>query len=150
MSSSSSSLSSSSLSASGRGLYLKLEQQTRYKEGAIDGFRIKVSAYGETNMTRYVFRLLRRISNVITGEEVDEFDGICSSVDIEELPVAAPVPGQNPPYLRTDAIDLVFRSRKLADDTWAAIKEDVTVLIRSLNVQDTMAVTETVAIGSPA
>ena len=150
MSSSSISLSSSSAASNNtRGIHLLRQNQERYIVGVIDGFRFTVYAYGAYGLNNEIFRYLRHPYDPTTGADVDEFDGVCSSVDLEELPVNEPRADGSSSFFRLSSLDLVFRSRELADQTWEAIKEDVSSLIRSLNVMDDLSGSETVTIGNP-
>jgi hypothetical protein len=155
-SSSSASLSSSSISSSlssaggasaGRGITLLPSRQERYVQGVVDGFRLKVRAVEATLMTNLIFRHVRVEGGL--GREVDEFDGVCSSVDLEELPALAPVAGRTPLY-RTDEVDLVFRSRAEADTAWQLLVADVTTLVRTLDLMDEMADGSPVRVGAAA
>lgn len=157
-SSSSQSLSSQSLSSESSasptsctlGIKLRRYIQSRYVQGMVDGFRFKVVAYAACGMSKYIFRYLRRPLNTQTGEDADEFDGICSSVDIEELPIGEPTTGQQPPFFRLAELDLVFRSRAEGDDVWTIIKEDVQTLVTTLKTMDKLDVAEDVSFGDPS
>ena len=161
MSSSSSSESSSSAAAAADsalyGVRLYREEQSRYQVNLVDGFRLRVQARDARNMSPNIFRY-RRGPGLEAGTEVDEFDGVASSVDLEEFPVGSPdqnaqffvVNGYAIRYFRKDTIDLVFRSRTEAEDAWTVIVDEVDTLVRSLRIRDAMRDGGTVDVGYPA
>ena len=152
MSSSSSSFSSSesySTSAGAKhGLKVTRSSQTRYASGGVDGFRFTLQAVDPVNMSAAVFRYLERPYNPLTGSTAYEFDGVCSSVDLEELPEGAPLPGAIPPFFRSSQVDLVVVSRHDADLLWDKIQSEITVLIETLDIMDDLGTVQTFSFGS--
>ncbi len=147
-SSQSSSQSSSAQSeAPKRGVRFRRYAQSRFVINNIDGFRFRVVAYGAFDMPNEIFRYIRRPYNPTTGAEADEFDGVCSSVDLQELPAGAPT--GVPPYFRLDEIDVVFRTRAEADEAWSVLQTEFDALLDSLNAQDELGIVEDIVIGSP-
>jgi len=147
-SSTGSSNSSASVSSGGRGVYLRRLVQERFQTNVIDGFRFRVEAHDNHLMPKAIFRYLRRQADA-DGNEVDEFDGVCSPPDLEEFGEGEPVAGAAPPYLRLDYVDVVFRSQSQAEDAWKVIVEDVTSLVETLNVMDTVVEAQDLKIGDP-
>lgn len=142
---SSSSSDTPSSEAPRRKVDLTRRAQTRFVSNAVDGFRFTVAAENAVLMPAEVFRYLRRPYNPVTGVEADEFDGVCSLPDLEEMPAGAPT--GSPPFFRLAEIDLVFRSMSEADEAWAVIQADVAVLVRTMDLADDLGVAETVEIG---
>jgi hypothetical protein len=142
MSSSSSSLSSSE--SPRRKVDLTRRAQTRFVANAVDGFRFTVAAENAVLMPAEIFRYIRRPYNPATGAEADEFDGVCSVPDLEELPVGAPT--GSPQFFRLAELDLVFRSMTEADEAWDVIRADVGTLVRTLNLADELGAAETTEI----
>lgn len=142
---SSSSNTSSSIGDTCRlGISLRRSPQEEFQANRIDGFRFTVEAVDACKMPAAIFRFLRRPYNPLTQESADEFDGVCSSVDLEEYPEGAPT--GIPPFFRLAQIDLVFRSRAAADDAWRVIQADVVHLVNSLRAQQRLAAAEEVRI----
>ena len=50
---------------------------------------------------------------------------------------------------RLSTVDLVFRSQTTADETWDMIVKDVSVLVSTLDIMDSIQPEKVVAIGSP-
>lgn len=148
-SSSNSSASSSEAVTYARGVRLRVLEQTRYQAGVVDGFRIRIEAHGGYLMPNAIFRYIRRPLNPDDGTKADEFDGVCSSVDLEEFGEGAPIPDAAPPFLRLDYMDVVVRSRVEAQEAVNAVVAEVGSLVDSLNAQDVLAETVDLTIGNP-
>lgn len=133
-----SSSSSSSVVSYSRGIRLRRFAQTRYTAGQDDAFRLVVSAYGAYLMPNEIFRFLRKTQDFTTNEPADEFDGVCSPADLEELTANAPEDGAQPPFFRKATVDLVFRSQREANAAWSALQQEVGVLVTTLNRMDTL------------
>ena len=149
MSESSTSSASSEAPTYTRGIRLRVLAQTRFQVGVTDGFRMRIEAHGAYLMPNAIFRYVRRPLNPDDGTKTDEFDGVCSSVDLEEFGEGAPVPDAAPPFLRLDYVDIVVRSRAEADEALTAIAHEVTSLKDSLNASDHLAETVDLTIGNP-
>lgn len=147
--SSSSSFSSSVAETGARGVYLRRFEQSNYTQGALDGFRVRIEAYGASQMSKYIFRYLRRPYDPSTGVEADECDGVCSSVDMEEYPIGEPTAGQVPPYFRDYFVDFLVRSRAEGNRVWATVVQHVKTLVESLNYAETLGAVEDKKIGDP-
>jgi hypothetical protein len=126
------------------GITLSRTAQTIYSD---KGYRYTVTASGELNMSKYIFRYMRAPFNYLTNETNDLFDGICSPEQLVSLPVGDPNASDNASLFRLDTLDLVFETQDLADDTWTAIQSDVAVLIDALKQDDTLGDPEDVRIG---
>jgi hypothetical protein len=147
--SSAASSSSSASAALKRGVKLRRHSQTRYLEGLVQGFRMKVTAYDAYLMSNYIFRFLRQPADPLRGEEEDVCDGVCSAIDLEELPSGSPRAGDNPPYFRKEEVDWVFATQTEANEAWGMLLEEVANLIRSLNCMDILEVTDEIELGGP-
>ncbi len=139
-----SSSSQSSEAAPGRSVKLRRDAQENLDVGAVDGFRLRVTAYDAVDMDNEVFLYLRHPVSRITGRAADEFNSVCSSVDMAEYPVGEPV--GTPPFFRLDTVDIVFRSVREVEDAWTVISGDVTRLVKSLNASERLSVAEEVTI----
>lgn len=142
MSSSSSSSSNPTLS---RGIRLRHYPQTRSTDG--NGFRFRVVAYGAYDMPNTIFLYKRKVLNASDSTTRDAFQSVCSTVDLSVFPEYEPE--GVPPFFRASEIDLILPSNTLADDTWAAIKQDVANLVRALGFMDDLEPGEIVVYGDP-
>lgn len=141
--------SSSQVQSDKHGIRLKKFIQERYVINNVDGFRMKIEAYDANNMSNYIFRYIRGPFSQVTGSYFEEFDGICSPADLEEFPVDTPIPNANPAWFRKTYIDLVFRSQTTAEEAWNRIVKDVSTLVSSLDLMDTIKEEKIVDIGDP-
>lgn len=141
--------SSSSSGGTARGIYLLRRPQSRYAVGAVQGFRLRVVAYGGHLMDDAIFRYLQKTLDPTTGERTAECDGVCSPVDLEEYPRNEAVAGDNPPYFRLHVLDMVFRSQVEAFEAWTSIVEEVRSLVASLNIMDDLAPGLSYRVGDP-
>lgn len=149
MSSGSLSSSSSQVQSESHGVRLKKFVQERYVINNVDGYRMKVEAYDANHMSSSIFRYIRGPFSQTIGAYSEEFDGICSPADLEEFPVDTPTLNANPAWFRKDYIDLVFRSQATAEEAWGRIVKDVTTLVASLDLMDTIVEEKIVEIGDP-
>lgn len=132
--------------------YLKLQRQVSvYTENATYGQRIRVDVLEAEHVDRHIFRYLGapinpREPTVLRGA----FDGVCSPVDLEEMPVAAPTANANPAWCRLDFVDIVLRSSQDVDDLWVRLQEEVGNLVRTLIVMEDLRDSLTVEFGTPS
>ena len=131
-----------------RSVTLVVQMSQFTQAGVIDGFRITgtitaVDSFDDVNLFRY-----EQIPAVTPGGVLSNvFTGVCSPVDLQEFPVAAPFPNANPPYFRGSTFDLVFRTTAEGNETLAAIEDDLKRLIVSQNVLDVLGSPTTVVVG---
>jgi hypothetical protein len=133
----------------GRGLWLRRFVQTQYRNNKISGFRFRVVAYGNNDMTNFIFRYGREALNAREGTYRLAFDGICSPVDLEEFPETEPIVGVFPEFCRLDYVDLVFRSQAEAEDAWNVMVTEVGNLVYTLDVMDKIAPEQDLKFGDP-
>lgn len=137
-SSESSSLSSSSeICGNTRKVNLRCQFQRRATAYGIDGCRLTVTVLEACNMEPYIFRFLRHPPD-LAGVQRDQFTGVCSGVDYHELPVQEPNASDDPPTYRDSSFDIVVESTTRADEVWTIVKNEVGILIQSLNNQDNL------------
>lgn len=126
-----SSSSSSSSAASGPpGLTLSRYDQTIYENDAHDAYRIRIEVSNAENIDAEIFVMRRDDYNFDTGTKGDEFDAICSTVDLDVLPVDAPDTGEI--RYRVSSLDLAVRSKDEADKLWNAVVTRVRALKAAL------------------
>lgn len=126
--------------------YLPEFQTLQYR---LDGaFRLKVTiteveGFTDKKLFRYLQRPLR------SGDEtyVLTFDGVCSPSDLEEWPADEADPDRNPSFCRLDYVDLIFRSRVLAMETYEAIQAELEALQGCMIKMDTLTALSSVTIG---
>jgi len=130
-----------------RGVRLRRFAQTRFVANAVDAFRFRVEAFDNYLMPKEIFRYERKAWP--SGGTVDAFDGVASPVDIEEYPVGEPNAGDVIQYFRTHEIDLVLRTQREADEAWRVLREEVDILIETLNLMDDLVLEATATFGNP-
>lgn len=132
--------------------YIKLNKSdmTVYVAGRTEGYRYQVVVEEVIDMPAEVFVYQRKYNFGDVTAFSDVFSNIASPADLEELPIGAPDPSQpNRPFFRLSAVDLIFRSACLADDAYRVLKIELENLVRTLNYMDTLALAETIEIGTP-
>lgn len=105
-----------------------------------EGYRWAVSVTTSSGVAREIFRFLRRPLDPSkpTDTQVDVFSGVCRPEEMASLPVGAPHEGDDPAWLRSSSVDLVFASEELADLAWSRLQVDVRSLLLALNKMDTL------------
>jgi hypothetical protein len=138
--------------ASARGVRIWQQIQDHWIAGGVDGFRFTMMITDGQLIPNEIFRyeplppgFQCTPSSIVIGPQGPQadtqcaiFNGVCSPVDLVEYPVGAPALGSNPPYFRLNYIDLLFRSRKEAEDAIQDIKTDIARLIHSMNANDSL------------
>lgn len=125
--------------ASTRRILLKIWQQASYTPNLHDCFRIRVEASHPTAMPAEVFRYLQRPIQPNQTVPAADYDGVCSSLDLEVMPVGQPGLTDNPPWFRLSYVDVLLPSRQLALELITTIEAEITNLILALNAADTLA-----------
>jgi hypothetical protein len=93
-------------------------------------------------MPSSIFRYLATIENPITNKFWGTFDGVCSPIDLVELPENSPLPGQDPPFFRKASVDLVFRSKHDGELAIQKILEHVQNLVNALDSAQMLATSD--------
>lgn len=127
-SSSSSSTSDDSFAAL-YGIRLDIFSQVLFTPGQHSGFRFRIEAVHARNMTDKVFRYVRS-TEPDTLEEIDEFDGVCSPIDLDEI--AEDNPSSGSIFSRKNFVDVIVRSKSIGEEAITAIQEQVTTLLESM------------------
>jgi hypothetical protein len=112
--------------------------QRGYVPNVVDGFRFTLQVTGAAMMPTKIFRY-RLVPTRVNGGNVNTsptaielkgvFDGVCSPADLEDFPEDWPAQNARPPWYRLDTVDLIVRSRFIAQDAYAAILFEVTRLV---------------------
>lgn len=106
------------------------------------GGTMLVVASGGVDMSNAIFRVWRRPVNPATpNTTVDQFVGVCSVAELSSLGVDAPYTGES--YFRTATTTITLPSQDATDTLWEEIKADVNTLVKALNAQATLGVSET-------
>jgi hypothetical protein len=131
--------------------------QQGYVPNVIDGFRFTLVVTGAVQMPTKIFRY-RLVPTRVQAGTVDQppvaieymgaFDGVCSPADLEDFPEDWPVQNARPPWYRLDYVDLIVRSRSIANDAYNAILYEVNQLVETLNVMDQQNTAPPITIGS--
>ena len=111
-----------------------------------DGFariRLQIECTAALNsLSTAIFRYLPR-HNPTTDVLETLFDGVCSSLQMEELPIGAPHPTADPAYFRLPQLDIKLGSRAEAEEVWSLIEVDVQHLSESYYRAETLELVET-------
>jgi hypothetical protein len=114
--------------------------QKKFTVNYTHGYRIKIVAQNACNMEAEIFRIYRYPTDRETGSPQDEFTGVCSWVDMEELPKNAPRDTDCPRAYRRAYLDVVVDTEAIASDLWEKVKEEVDQLVATINAGDTLEV----------
>lgn len=141
--SSSSVIESSSSAGGGRSLEIRVSAQRDHVVGRDTGYRLLVEVTAAAEMDGRVFRYMARPVTGASDPDV-AYDGVCSPSDLEQWPAGDPTPGEFPPFCRRASVDLVFRSRAVADEWLDACQQELQTLVDSLNRQDRLEAIDTI------
>lgn len=111
--------------------------QSRYIHNRVDGIRLRVDADQAEDMPEKIFAYLTMPMRPGSGEQVGEFDHVCSPVDLEEYPEDEPIPGHEPGWFRLSYLDVLIRSPIELEAFLAQIIKDVRALKSTLDTMDT-------------
>jgi hypothetical protein len=114
------------------------EFQKNYTAGTTVGYRIKVTAWNACGMDDSIFRYYRKPTNPTSGTADSVFSGVCSWVDMTELPEAEPEADTNPAGFRLNYIDLVVDSETIANEIWALIQTQAQELVNTIKDGQTL------------
>lgn len=112
--------------------------QRHFVANRTDGFRLRIVASQACRMPAAIFRYVRHPADPNTGEQLDEFTGVCSVADLAEFPVDDPDPTASPPVFRADTIDLVLESRQRAETIWQLVQDESLSLKHALDAADAL------------
>jgi hypothetical protein len=143
--------------AGSHGITLAPTFQRGFVAHAIDGFRFTLNVVSANQMPTKIFRYRLVPSQVKASasepptaiELMGAFDGVCSPADLEDFPEDWPAQNARPPWYRLDYVDLIVRSRAIADDTYQAILGEVRHLVETLDLMDIQDAAPPVIIGTP-
>jgi hypothetical protein len=110
---------------------------TGHVDGTIQGTRIKITVTSTTGLSAKLFVYREVPLNPNDATAVAQFDHVASPSDLEDFPEDAPTAGSDPSWFRLNVVDVVVRSRAIADELWDAILKDVTDLKTTLDRLDT-------------
>ena len=140
-----------------RGIILAPTFQRGYVPNVIDGFRFTLCVTSAIMMPTKIFRFRLVPSKVQATaaqpptaiELMGAFDGVCSPADLEDFPEDWPVQNARPPWYRLDYVDLILRSRAIADKAYEVIIADVRHLVDTLDTMDQQDAAASILIGEP-
>ncbi len=110
---------------------------TGHVDGTIQGTRIKITVTSATGLSPKLFVYREVPLNPNDATAVAQFDHVAIPSDLEDFPEDAPTAGSDPSWFRMNVVDVVVRSRAIADELWDAILQDVTDLKTTLDRLDT-------------
>jgi hypothetical protein len=110
---------------------------TAHTSNAVHGTRIKITVTGASGLSPKIFVYREIPLNPNDETKVAQFDHVASPSDLEDFPEDAPVSGSDPPWFRLNVVDVIVRSRTIAEEFWVALFQDVTELKNTLERLDT-------------
>ncbi len=135
--------SSSSGSSEGarRSISVTRESVAPFAGQRFQGWRLRATASHERLMPQEIFLYERGTVSPDSADPADRFLNVCTPSDLAEYPTVNP--SGIPSFYRRNDLDLVFRTREIADEAWAAIRSRVQSLVDSLNRMDLLTQVET-------
>jgi hypothetical protein len=106
--------------------------QSNYEINGAAGFRIRVVASLACGLDHEIFRYYQKPPNPSTGETPQVFSGVCSWVDMADLPADAPNEVDNPKLFRLPYFDIVVASVDVAYDVWDLVVEETQALLNAV------------------
>lgn len=122
---------------------------SRVVDATTDAFRLTIVASDAEDMPTKIFRYLQRPSAPGSSERTGFFDGVCSPVDLEEMPEDDPRPNEEPAWYRLETLDLLFRSQHDRDEAKTDIYGAVIALLNTLDLVDALEVQPPIWFGVP-
>lgn len=113
-----------------------------------DSIRVRIEVTNAVGLSPKVFLYLARPLQAGQTEADLEFQGVCSPVDLEEVPEDAPLPNADPAWARLNYVDLLFRARSDAFAFIETLQGELQQLISALNDSDKMSSLSSYWIGS--
>lgn len=105
--------------------------ESKYTVGNYTGYRLRVVASNAVGLSENVFRYIRSPGGK-PGETIQEFNGVCSAVDMAELPENEPLEKNSKEFFRMNEVDLLFRSTQETVKAWEVITKEVSILLETL------------------
>ena len=109
--------------------------------------RVEVSDPDGTGADPDIFVYLRGLPNPYDDAIDDYLQGIAGVADLSEYPVGEPNTHTTYPMYRLAYFELDFRSIHLAQAVWATVLAEAAILLKALDLADTLALTDTVEVG---
>lgn len=95
--------------------------------------RLRIEVVEAVDITKYIFLHESYVTTVDTGNIVNNrFIAVAKPGDIEMFPVNKPAADVEPPYFRTECVDLIFNSPDIMDVTFKDLVSEVTLLVQSM------------------
>lgn len=108
-----------------------------------ESVRLRVVPRDVYLMDSALFLFRKVIIDVSTGQEAEEFIGVCSTLDFGAYPVDEPNTLQEPALFRKSVLDVIVSSPDQATEAWEEICAQVCVLVNALNLADKLYNAET-------
>jgi hypothetical protein len=130
------------------GITLEPHKIEQFVEGRTQGYRLYVLAKEPIGMEKEVFIYQRK--PILYGVDTfkDDFSHIASAADMEEYQINTPG-DPNKPFLRRDAVDLIFRNPDLLVDALVGIHNDVWELVMALDAMTVLDDIGDLRVGKP-
>jgi len=111
---------------------------SRYSINQTDGIRVRIEIACAEGVDPEVFAYCMSNYNVVTGERTGRFSHVCSTADLAEYPIGAPITGEIPEWFRLNYVDVFLRSPIEAAAFVEDVFSDLRMLRYSLARQDTL------------
>jgi hypothetical protein len=111
---------------------------SRYSVNQTDGIRVRIEIACAEGVDAEVFAYCMSNYAVLTGERAGRFSHVCSTADLAEYPIGAPIVGEIPEWFRLSYVDVFLRSPIEAAAFVEDVFSDLRMLQYSLARQDTL------------
>lgn len=130
-----------------RRVKLTPELQGTFVANVHDCFRVRLTASDAHEMPVAIFAY--RLIPLQPGQatQVAIFDHVCSPVDLQEYPIAAPRAVDAIPWFRLEYVDLEERTRAAALETLDVVVADVAALVLGMDAADVLVAQAAIWVG---
>lgn len=120
-------------------------QPSRVKLSNRSVFRLRATASDAEgdNLDNAIFLHQRSLVSADEDTGCDEFVSICSAFDLVTYPTDDPDPEQSPQFFRKSTFDMLLPSVSVVDEVITSVKNQVAVLIDTLDAIDDIDSSET-------
>lgn len=128
------------------GITLMREEIESYIYGRTTGYRLRITASNAVNMTDKIFLYQRERFSSLDDTTRDILVAVCKPGDLYEYPEDAPV--GDIWYFRKNVVDVVEASIDAIEEDWQALRNDTLELLRAMEKNKLLSVTEVYSAGA--
>lgn len=106
--------------------------QRDYTVNSVVGYRMRVDASDGVGIDNEIFRYYEKPVNPITGVYPSVFHGVCTWVEMSDLPTDAPEADADPRAFRLTYFDIVVDTVDVAQEVWELVQAQVQALLDAI------------------